>query len=759
MQRKSRGFLAGLAFLIAATAALSGASAFAAPGNVDGIGDVDLRDVVLSLQVVAGLNPDGVSTGGDADGDNAVGLAEAIYGLQFVSGIRHALSPESRSFDASGGTGSIGVTAAAGSSWTAASNAGWISVTFGASGSGNGTVGYSVAANTGTSSRTGTLTVAGRTFKVEQAGKDGGDGFTNYLGMEFAWIPAGTFTMGSPADEPGRLTDESQHQVTLTQDFYMMTTEVTQAQWEAVMGSNPSRFTVCGGDCPVERVSWEDVQDFIAALSAMDGRTYRLPTEAEWEYAARAGTTTAFYSGGITNAEWSSCIPLDPNLDLIGWYCGNDKVDGTSTTHPVAQKQPNAFGLYDTSGNVWEWVQDWSGSYPDGAVVNPTGPDSGSVRVVRGGSWEYDARSCRSARRSSSTPSYRSYYTGFRLALSPAESCAHAISPESRSLGVSGGTGNISVTAPAGCAWTAASNAGWISVTSGASSSGNGTVSYSVAANTGTSSRTGTLTVAGRIFTVEQAGQIGGDRFTNFLGMEFVRIPAGTFMMGSPVDEPGWSSDEILHQVTLTQDYYMMTTEVTQAQWETVMGSNPSYFTACGGDCPVDSVSWNDIQDFIAALNAMDGQTYRLPAEAEWEYAARAGTTTAFYNGGITHAGVSPVDPNLDEIGWYWGNSDVSYSPNYSGFGTHPVARKQPNAFGLYDISGNTYEWVMDWYESYPDTAVTDPAGPGTGSARVLRGGSWASQAWYCSSANRISSDPSDRSSYNGFRLALSPGQ
>ena len=203
----------------------------------------------------------------------------------------------------------------------------------------------------------------------------------------------------------------------------------------------------------------------------------------------------------------------------------------------------------------------------------------------------------------------------------------------------------------------------------------------------------------------------------------------------------------------------MMTTEVTQAQWEAVMGSNPSYFPNCGGDCPVERVSWNDVQDFIAALNARDGRTYRLPTEAEWEYAARAGTTTAFYNGGITHIHTSPVHPNLDVIGWYRGNSDVSYTPNSYGQGTHPVARKQPNAFGLYDMSGSVWEWCQDWFGSYPDGAVVNPTGPDSGSSRVLRGGSWFNYAWICRSANRFVNYPSYRNFHYGFRLALSLGR
>jgi len=228
--------------------------------------------------------------------------------------------------------------------------------------------------------------------------------------MTFKLLPAGTFTMGSPSDELGRVSDEGpQHQVTLTKSFYMQTTEVTQAQWQAVMGSNPSSFWDCP-TCPVEMVSWNDVQEFIGKMNQRGEGTYALPSEAQWEYAARAGSTTAFYNGGITVTDCA----YDPNLDKIGWYCYNSNYKA----HPVAQKTPNAWGLYDMSGNVYEWCQDWDGTYPSGAVTDPTGPSSGSDRVYRGGVWYGNARLCRSAFRSCNSPDYRSGI-GFRLLRQP----------------------------------------------------------------------------------------------------------------------------------------------------------------------------------------------------------------------------------------------------------------------------------------------------------------------------------------------------
>jgi formylglycine-generating enzyme required for sulfatase activity len=219
---------------------------------------------------------------------------------------------------------------------------------------------------------------------------------SEFTGAKFVLIPAGTFTMGSPPTEPGRGKDETQHQVTISKPFYMQTTEVTQGQWLKVMGSNPSYFRNCGSDCPVENVSWNDVQDFIKKLNGQEKTNkYRLPTEAEWEYAARAGTADARYG----------------EIDSIAWYNGNA---GTKT-HPAGRMQPNAWGLYDMLGNVWEWCQDRYGEYQSGGVTDPVGSSFGSLRVNRGGSWEERAIYVRAAGRYSLDPGAKRYSIGFRL--------------------------------------------------------------------------------------------------------------------------------------------------------------------------------------------------------------------------------------------------------------------------------------------------------------------------------------------------------
>lgn len=241
--------------------------------------------------------------------------------------------------------------------------------------------------------------------------------FTNDLGMTFVYIPPDTFMMGSPEDEPGRDDDEKQHKVTLTKGFYLQTTEVTQGQWKAVMGDNPSNFKNCGDDCPVESVSWKDVQAFIEKLNRREGKTYRLPTEAEWEYAGRSGGADDVYAG-ISNVE-----ELDQYANFCDKNCdknwkSNSHDDGYKNTAPVASLKPNRIGLYDMSGNVWEWCADWYGDYPGGSVTDPTGPSSGSDRVFRGGSWDGGARGCRSAFRGGGVPGNRDDFLGFRLARS-----------------------------------------------------------------------------------------------------------------------------------------------------------------------------------------------------------------------------------------------------------------------------------------------------------------------------------------------------
>ena len=212
-------------------------------------------------------------------------------------------------------------------------------------------------------------------------------------GIEFVWVPAGQFRMGSSSGEVSG--DERPVTVRISRGFWLGKYEVTQSEWQAVMGSNPSHFGGCA-NCPVEQVSWEDAQEFIRGVNMQAGRNvFRLPTEAEWEYAARAGTTGDRYG----------------HMDSIAWYSRNSG----DRTHPVGGKMPNAFGLYDMLGNVSEWVHDWYGDYPGGSVTDPRGPDWGLDRVSRGGTWFFGAGSARVSRRLHDPPGSRFNGLGFRL--------------------------------------------------------------------------------------------------------------------------------------------------------------------------------------------------------------------------------------------------------------------------------------------------------------------------------------------------------
>ena len=222
------------------------------------------------------------------------------------------------------------------------------------------------------------------------------------ISIDMVRVEAGTFTMGATPEMKNPDGDEKPtHQVTLTNDYYIGKYEVTQALWQTVMGNNPSKFK--GDNLPVEQVSWDDCQEFIRKLNRITGKMFRLPTEAEWEYAARGGNKSRGYQYSGSN-----------NLSNVAWYDDNSGWG----THAVGTKQPNKLGIYDMSGNVLEWCQDWYGEYNSSSLVNPTGANSGSYRVIRGGSWRGAALICRSSCRYNYAPGDRGYDLGLRLVLS-----------------------------------------------------------------------------------------------------------------------------------------------------------------------------------------------------------------------------------------------------------------------------------------------------------------------------------------------------
>jgi formylglycine-generating enzyme required for sulfatase activity len=570
------------------------------------------------------------------------------------------------------------------------------------------------------------------------------------VSQRLRWIPPGRFLMGSPEDEPGRFDDEGpQHPVTLSQGFWLFDTPCTQALWQAVMGENPSHFK--SPDRPVERVNWDDTQEFITRLNAeIPHLDLSLPIEAQWEYACRAGTQTALYTGPMTIKGAHNA----PELDAIAWYGGNSGVgfeldNGTDSsdwkekqyphqragTHPVGHKAPNGWGLYDMLGNVWEWCFDGRRTYQKKSETDPLGrAKPGAARVLRGGSWFSTAQGVRAAIRLDHHPGDRLDGTGFRCALGQASEPAGAepLSPAPPRLaerrGAQGMTGAAVVTLGAGVAQAPLPAAPAILIRSDREE-----------------------LLLQQLTRPNWAEAIGRDRFglwSRFrLGKVAQRlrwIPPGRFLMGSPEDEKGRFGDEgPQHAVIISRGFWLFATPCTQALWEAVMGENPSQFKA--PDRPVESVSWNAAQKFIDRLNEkIPGLDLTLPTEAQWEHACRAGTQTALYT--PLSMDVNGTEPDLDAIAWYGGNS---------GRETHPVGQKAPNGWGLYDMLGNVLEWCFDGRRDYQDKSELDPLGPAEpGAARVLRGGSWGYTAQNVRVAIRYGNHPDDRNGNVGFRCA-----
>jgi sulfatase modifying factor 1 len=228
-------------------------------------------------------------------------------------------------------------------------------------------------------------------------------------GFALVALPPGQFVMGSPAGEVGRSADESAHRVTLTRPFYLGQHEVTQDEWRQVLGVDPANHQGCGR-CPIERVSFLDVAQFLAAVNERPGGfRYRLPTEAEWEYACRAGTTAAYGTG-------PALTPADANYDASPGSKTEASALSQGGTVPVESYHPNRWGVFDMEGNVWEWTADWYGPYPPGPVSDPTGPAEGELRVIRGGSFFFDAGSARCAGRYHHRPQDLGFSLGMRLA-------------------------------------------------------------------------------------------------------------------------------------------------------------------------------------------------------------------------------------------------------------------------------------------------------------------------------------------------------
>ena len=506
------------------------------------------------------------------------------------------------------------------------------------------------------------------------------------VNFELVSIPAGSFLMGS---EDGDDDEKPVRRVSVS-GFLMSAMEITQEQYQQVIGRNPSIFKY--HNHPVENVDWYDAVIFCNKLSEMAGLEpcynlatwecnfskggFRLPTETEREYACRAGTTTKYYTG-----------ESESDLARAGWY---EKNSGAKTHRIVGQKEPNSFGLYDMHGNIYEWCNDWFGKEYYQNIKNannPKGPDSGKVRVLRGGGWRYGTGRARSSNRDYSLPDFKDEDIGFRVV-------RRLSSPELQSL-------------------------------------------------------------------------------LNLKGLTMVSIPAGIFQMGTTLIDADWLEPSgPVHKVTVSA-FEMSACEITNSLYAAylnaaladgkitvtskgVKGASDNYsdqnylelndidcridysggvFTAQSGyeDHPVVKVTWYGANGFCEYYG------FSLPTEAEWEYACRAGTTTRFYTG--------DSESDLDRAAWFKSNSGDNK--------THAVGGKQANAFGLYDMHGNIWEWCKDWFDSnyYRNSPSQDPPGGESGEYRIKRGGGWRGSSTYSRSAARDYGVPGDGYNYVGFRV------
>jgi sulfatase modifying factor 1 len=620
----------------------------------------------------------------------------------------------------------------------------------------------------------------------------------NSVGMKLLFIPPGKFLMGSPEREPGREAQEVQHEVELTKGFYLGTHEVTVGQFKQFVADTKyqtdgekdskgaygineagkieemhARFTwkspgfVQTDDHPVVDVSWNDAKAFCKWLSEKEQKTYRLPTEAEWEYACRAGTKTAYVHGDDPErlAAIGNGADATARAKYPGWSIGIQAKDGYVFTAPTGQFKANAFGLHDMHGNVWEWCEDWydPNSYPKEQVVDPTGPVTGTARVQRGGGWSSDSKRCRSAARIGRHPSeYRGCYLGFRIALVLSKQDAAAHNSASSAL-----------------------------------------VEH----------------ISSRVVTDHDPKLNKEFEYLIFdLGkgveLKLVKIKAKgkSFNIGSSQQEQeavakeyfGGKRSETLDfetscEVALTDDFYLGQFEVTRAQFRRFVedaryttdaessdggygyneetkqfaGRDKKYswqntgVSSAGEQHPTTNVSRNDARQFCEWLQQKcDGpvklREVRLPGEAEWEFACRAGNTGRFCFG--------DEDERLAEFA---NTADATWKAQLGGpeakaiaasdghaFAA-PVGQFQPNDFGLYDMHGNVWEWCEDFFGKY-SALPKDRNGiqkKNQGQLRpVLRGGAWYLNPGSCRSANRyIVGVGSSRYGAAGFRVVAVP--
>ena len=573
--------------------------------------------------------------------------------------------------------------------------------------------------------------------------------------------------MGSPQTEDGAADSEGpQHQVVVSTGFYLGRFELTQEQWESVMGTRPwaGESNVQEGErYAAAHTSWNDAQSLVDRLNACaDSQVYRLPAEAEWEYACRAGTTTRWSFGDD-----------EADLNDHAWYTDNVQQVGELYPHLVGTKRANPWELHDMHGNVSEWCDDWHREYSRDAQIDPIAPASGRAPTLRGGHFRSWAGGIRSAYREYYHPNTHNEKTGVRLLVQDVDHAeAHAVplgveaileTPmvavgqevvASARRGVDAEHGEVLEQR-----WDWEDDGVWDTEWSGLD-----TVSHAFL-EPGTywlriqvrdsKGVTGEATAKVAVVSSDELAP-RDDIAVELPGgavMQMVYVPPGLFDMGSPPAESGRSIDEgPQHQVVISRGFYLGKHEVTQQQWESVMDTTPwSGFVSwlpVREDPAHPAVLMPDlgergIEGFISALNADAGsEVYRLPTEAEWEYACRAGTATRWSFG--------DEEGMVGDYAWYAGNA-TDVGEDYA----HPVGSKLANPWGLFDMHGNVWELCQGWYGPYPGRPEVDPSGLDSGMEVSFRGGSFAAGAASGRSAVRVSVTPDSGlgGSSFGFRV------
>jgi formylglycine-generating enzyme required for sulfatase activity len=517
-------------------------------------------------------------------------------------------------------------------------------------------------------------------------------------GPEMVYLPGGTFTMG---DENMGDREKPVHQVTLSH-FSVGKFSVTFEEYDQFCDDTgrekPGDRGWGRGRRPVIYVSWDDAVEYCKWLNKQTGQDYRLLTEAQWEYACRAGSEKAYCFGDD-----------EKQLGEYAWY--GEPYPTRGSTHPVGEKLANAWGLYDVHGNVWEWVQDWYGDYPSEPQSDPYGPESGSDRVFRGGGWLDAAGDCRSAYRYRYVPGYRVIDLGFRLARDGAW--------------------------PSDTFTLAAQKAAETPVQD--ESEDDHEKSYKPYQGFRDSLKDYTeapemVYLPGGTFKMGdiQGKSLDRERPVHQVTLEAFAIGRNPVTVGEFrrfVEATGYQTEAEQQDGAYVYDVKDWGRK-SDANWR-----NP--YMSQADDHPVVCISWNDAMAYCEWLSERTGEQYSLPTEAEWEYACRAESEVAYCFG--------DDEKRLKEYAWYARNSKRR---------THPVGQKKPNAWGLHDMHGNVWEWVQDWFGDYSKESQTNPSGAEQGSLRVFRGGGWVDGAGGCRSAYRGRGAPGIRGGILGFRLA-----